>query len=30
MLVFDAFYNEFMTERTRRRGAMKREMAVVK
>ena len=30
MLIFDAFYNEFMSERTRRRGAMKREMAVVK
>lgn len=30
MLIFDAFYNEFMTERTRRRGAMAREMAVIK
>ena len=30
MLIFDAFYNEFMTERTRRRGALQREMAVVK
>ena len=30
MLIFDAFYNELMTERTRRRGAMAREVAVVK
>ncbi len=30
MLIFDAFYNEFMTERSRRRGAMAREMAVIK
>ncbi|MGJ4850063.1 ABC transporter permease [Bacillota bacterium Meth-B3] len=30
MLIFDAFYNEFMTERTRRRGAALREVAVVK
>lgn len=28
MLIFDAFYNEFMTERTRRSGAKQREMAV--
>ena len=30
MLIFDAFYNGFMSERSRRRSAMKREMAVVK
>ena len=30
MLIFDAFYNEFMTERTRRHSAKIREMAVVK
>lgn len=30
VLIFDAYYNEFMTERTRRRGAKMREMAVAK
>lgn len=30
MLIFDAFYNEFMAERTRKRGTMAREMAVMK
>lgn len=30
MLIFDAFYNEFMTERTRRSGAKMREVVVTK